>query len=257
MSLIPFSFWGAQGEVSPILTNLLLWHDAGNLLSYPGSGTSIQDLTVNNYDGTLNGAVYSSSDGGKFVLVKSENDWINTIGTSTGAPAVGASDFSIEIWCKPVNANQTGFLLSNRSSSTGDRFSLHLGTVTFGAGFTDSKKISLVFYQNSSGYGRELLVNDDVIDGSWKHIVVTRTGSTFVFYVNGISKAFTTVRSNGSGTPNLSTGTTWRIGDGGDGSGGFGSSIDSDVSIYRLYNRLLTLANVQQNFNAEKSRYGL
>ncbi len=255
MSLIPFSYWGGLAFPTIVTTDLILHWDAGNPSSYSGSGTFIQDLTTSNYGGTLNGPIYNSADGGKFVLVKSEVDWINSIGTTSGSAVVGTSDFSIEIWCRPTNINQQGYLLSNRSSSSGDRFSLHLGTVTFGAGFTDSKKISLVVYQNSSSYGRELLVTDDVIDGSWKHIVVTRVGSTFTFYVNSVSKAFTTVRSLASGTPNLITGTTWRIADGGGGTGGSGASINSDVSIVRLYNNDLTSTEVLQNFNAEKSRY--
>lgn len=233
---------------------ILHW-DAGNSSSYPGSGTTIQDLSDNNYDGTLNGVVYNSSDSGKFVLVNSEQDWINSSGTNLPPASVGTGDFSLEIWCKLPNANQQGYLLSNRSSSSGDRFSLHVGTVAFGGSFTDSKRISLVFYVNAIGYSRELLLNSDVADGNWKHIIVTRSASNFTFYINGVSSAFTTVRSTGSGIPNLNTSTTWRIGDSGSGNGA--ESIDADVSIVRMHTRALTSAEALEQFNLEKSRYGL
>jgi len=87
--------YGAKKEI--VTTNLILHWDAGNPLSYIGSGSSIEDLTASNYDGTLNGSSYSSADGGKFVFVKSENDWINSISTTTGTAIVGTSDFTMEV----------------------------------------------------------------------------------------------------------------------------------------------------------------
>jgi len=250
-----FFMYGAKEIVT---ANLLMYWDSGNLASYPTTGTAIDDLTTNNYDGTLNnGITFSASDGGKFILVNASNHWINSIGTDTGLPAVGTSDFSIEIWCRPSNINQQGYLLSNRSNSSGDRFSLHLGTVTFGGGFTDSKKLSFLIYNNIASFTREIVSTNDIIDGAWKQIVLTRTSDTFKLYANGIDQPLTTVRSLSGGATNIVTNTTWRIGDNGGGTGGANASIDSDISIVRLYNKLLSSTEVTQNFDAQKSRYGI
>lgn len=62
------SLLGAQsgGSLPNVVTNgLKLWWDAGESTSYPGTGTTIFDLSGNSNDGTLqNNIVYTSSFGG-------------------------------------------------------------------------------------------------------------------------------------------------------------------------------------------------
>jgi hypothetical protein len=58
--------------------SLKLFIDAGNAASYPGSGTTVTDLTINSNNCTLlNGTGYSSSDGGIFTF-DGVNDNIST-----------------------------------------------------------------------------------------------------------------------------------------------------------------------------------
>lgn len=255
MSLIPFGFWG--GELTPpiVTTNLILHWDAGNPASYPGSGTSIQDLTASNYDGTLNGAVYSSADGGSFISFETENDWINSIGTSSGNGVVNTSDYTVEIWAKLSNINQQAWLFSNRNGSAGPQLGIVLGTPSDGGTITASKKIGVMYVSTNTSTTRILSSVDDVIDGNWKHLVMTRVGLTLKLYVNAVEKILNTNQTLGSALDITNT-STWRIGDNGNGTGFF--AIDGSISINRLYKgKALTQAEVLQNYNAEKSRYGL
>ena len=78
--------------------NLLFYYDPGNSSSYPGTGTSLFDLSGNNYTATINGATYSSSDSGKFVY-----DGVNDrIQLPAGIPeAMYSSSFTICHFVKP------------------------------------------------------------------------------------------------------------------------------------------------------------
>jgi len=100
-----------------------------------------------------------------------------------------------------------------------------------------------------------------------KHVhvtwVKTTTGfstSTIVIYVNGVAYTGSdlTVMRGTSHTPNLNTSTTGQ----GIVIGRVGATTNSyyaqgEVPIFKLYNRALTAAEVLQNFNATKSRFGL
>jgi hypothetical protein len=81
------------------------------------------------------------------------------------------------------------------------------------------------------------------------HIIFTLNGSTQTMYINGTSVA---TNNNGS-IPSIS-GTNFTIGQrsslGGEYFGG-------DVYLTKFYNRALTAAEVLQNFNFYRSRYGI
>lgn len=235
---------------------LVLWYDAGNTSSYPGSGTTITDLSVGGANGTLqNGTTYSSADGGKFVL-DGVNDWINTTGTTNYPWNIRASDVSLEVWVKFSNANQTGVIFTNRNSSTGSMLSLYAGTIDTNGNITSSKKISFSVSNSDTTRVKWYATVDDILDGNWKHIIAVRyEGYLMKVYVNGVEKSLSLVNTVGGSNPSfVKSLTTWRVGDNGSGAGGFGAF---DISIIRMYICALDQTQVTRNFNLEKSRYGL
>lgn len=237
--------------------DLILWYDAGNTSSYPTTGTTITDLSIGGVNGTLNnGTTYSSSDGGKFVL-DGVNDWINTSGSTNTFPwNARASDFSIEVWVKFSNANHAARIFGNRNSTNGSMLALIGGTISGdGSTITSSKKISFAMQNANNTRTKWYVTNDDIIDGNWKHIIATRSGTTMKIYVNSVDVATTLTNTVGGTNPTyVNTNTTWRVGDAGGGTGGAGAF---DISIMRLYKCALTQVQVTRNFNLEKSRYGL
>ncbi|MCX8486038.1 MAG: hypothetical protein ORN53_02465, partial [Crocinitomicaceae bacterium] len=102
-----------------IVTNgLVLYLDAANPASYPGSGTTWTDITSSGNIGTFIGATsYSSSDGGTMVFNGngSSNDYISVANNaSLNLTTAG----SIRMWIKPNSLTQLG--LTNLISRTID-----------------------------------------------------------------------------------------------------------------------------------------
>lgn len=242
-------------NTTSVTKDLILWYDAGNTSSYPGTGTTITDLSVGGANATLNnGTTYSSADGGKFVL-DGVNDWINTLGTTNFPWNPRASDFSIEVWVKFSNANQSARIFSNRNSTTGAMLSLMGGTIDVNGNITSSKKLSFAMSNSDTTRVKWYATVNDIIDGNWKHVIATRSGVTMKVYVNGVDQSLSLINTVGGSNPSyINSSTTWRVADGGGGTGGNGAF---EISIIRLYKCALTQTQVTRNFNLEKSRYGL
>ena len=88
----------------------------------------------------------------------------------------------------------------------------------------------------------------------WYNLVVTHTqGSSFTFYINGVSTYDT--GSNDSTTHDFDN---WSFGAGNvtSDSNGDSEEFDGYMSSILIYNRALTAAEVTQNYNATKGRYG-
>ena len=96
-------------------SGLVLAIDFANPKSYPGSGTTVYDLSGNGYNGTLtNGPTFSTEYGGALVFDGS-NDYIqfaNTILSGTG-------DFTISIWFR-WTAGTVGTLFGNYNAGNFD-----------------------------------------------------------------------------------------------------------------------------------------
>jgi hypothetical protein len=241
-------------NTTSVSNNLILWYDAGNSASYPGSGTTITDLSVGGAVGTLtNGVIYSSADGGKWVL-DGVNDWINTIGTNGNYPwKVGGGDYTIECWVKFSNANQSARIFGTRNSSSGSMISLMGGSIDVNGNIISSRKISIAITNGNATRSIWQHTTNDIIDGNWKHIIATRTSKTLKIYINGVDQTLTTVNNVGINHIYVDTATSWRVADGGSGTGGNGAF---EISIMRLYKSCLSQVQITRNYNLEKSRYG-
>ena len=92
---------------SIVTDGLVLWVDANDKTSYPGSGTIWKDLTTNGYTGTLtNGPTYSSTDGGSIVF-DGVDDHVTT-GETLNPIAYGlfadvSTTWSVSSWFLPPN----------------------------------------------------------------------------------------------------------------------------------------------------------
>jgi hypothetical protein len=214
-----------ETPAGPVTNGLLLYWDAGNLDSYPGTGTTIYDLSGNGNNGTLyNGVGYNQVNGG--VLTFDGVDDLVYLSTpnlsSTNNTVMGASRYSGGTRGRMINAYGNNWLVGNWSNSTENYYAE--GSIALGVGPSDTN------WRIYSALG-------DV------------SGDSYSLYVNNSLSAGPS--NGGSAGPNGIT-------VGGIGLGiGNGEYSTGQFSFVLVYNRLLTVAEMTQNYNFFKGRFGL
>jgi len=91
----------------------------------------------------------------------------------------------------------------------------------------------------------------DNINLGWNNIFIQWNGSNYSFYINSDSK---TTYNGDNGQALKETINDFRLADT---SGAGGTQFEGKISSVKVYNRALTPQEVQQNYNATKSRFGL
>ena len=221
-----------------VTTNLILHLDAGNNSSYGGSGTTWTDLSGQGNHATLtNGPVYSSSDGGYFNF-DGTNDYVSE--TSGLSDSFLQGNWSISFW---IN-----FETVNTSTSTYDRPLLHHGTRSTRKGLHLCNRDGKFHF---GLYSDDLPGTATLSTNTWYNVVFTLNNTSYAkqIYINGSLDD-----SHTGGGAYTGTGSNSQIG----GKAlNFGRYFDGNISIVAAYNRVLTSAEVSQNYDVIKSRYGL
>lgn len=226
-----------------VTSGLMLHLDAGNPDSYPGSGTTWYDLTSNNRDATLvNTPTYDNvTAGGLFSFddASFEHATIPNIGD--------LSTFTIETWCR-VHKSLTGKVTSvvTNQYNLSDRLNFSIGTNRA----PTSYNMSFGYFKNPPGW-----IN---VSGSaaslnvWYHLLGTYDGTSLKFYING------TLNTQVSSSVTPQSGGEIRIARRWDESATNSANFfDGDISVVRIYNTALSSTQVTQNYDSQKSRFGL
>lgn len=214
-------------------SGLVLAIDAANSKSYPGSGTTVSNLVSTSFSGAMqNGIVYSSN---KFSLDGIDDRIYFNLGTNT---SVRCYD-STMIFCAnlPVVSGGQRCILSFRAGSGGQ---LYVG-----------KQNSFIFsYYNSlstAGYNVGAIAANTTFVCA---ITMDATNSTITHYINGVSAGSGTARTGWISTYN----DTLYLGYD---PGGTNEYMIGDFYCYLHYNRVLTAAEIKQNYYALRGRYGI
>ena len=221
------------------LSNIVLYLDAANTNSYPGTGTTWTDLSGQSNNGTLiNGPTYNSGNGGSLVFDGS-NDYVSE--TSALSDSFLQGNWTISFW---VNFDS----IDTSTSGSTDRILLHHGSSAGNKGLhlvQRNSRIRLGLYSNDLQSSATVSVN------TWYHITFTLNNTTRVkqIFINGsLDNSHT-----GSGAY-TGTGSNTRI-------GGkvltFGQHFDGKMSSVIAYSGVLTSSEIANNFDAFKGRYGL
>ena len=230
-----------------IVTNgLVLFLDANNTNSYPGSGTTWADLSGNGYTGTLtNGPTFSSANGGSIVF-DGTNDYVNLANTS-GLNFTNTTG-TVSIWFKTSALTTNGpILISKQMDATG--------------GWAISMESAAIPYfetKNSGGGATAFYryVNKVCNDGIWHNIVAVFTTSTTVIANNTVSMYLDGVLANGAQTQVTvyggNTAGTVQIA-----RRSSGNYYNGNISNVQIYNRGLTASEVLQNFNVTRTKFGV
>lgn len=235
---------------STVRSGLLLYLDAANKKSYSGTGTVWNDLSGNSKTSTLqNGPTYNSAG---YITCDGLDDHI-TVGNSTTLAwtpngAVGTSEITIDMWVR--SSDTVGKFYTKPWNGSG-QYNIHIGAdaFTLQAGISGTTV-------NSIAYGR------NISNGTWTNIVCWANSNYMGYYLNydqfynsklhSLTGDIPTV-----GNSNVTTGlmTYYPYGSGWAGNTSF--SILGDLASCRVYNRVLLAAEIAQNFNALRGRYGI
>lgn len=207
---------------------LVLYLDAANIKSYPGTGTVWNDLSGNGRNGTLiNGVAYSTNNSG-IMSFDGVNDYVdlpNNVGYSNTVSAFG--------WFK-----SNGTPIGDHHVIFGG---LELEVTIHSSGFLRTGIVTSSRFVSNHGSGLN--------DGNWHYVGFTFDGSTKTAFIDGINVGTLSV----SGTL-VNSFSNRRI-------GRFGSStayyLNGNISDVKIYSRAISAAEIQQNFNAMRGRYNV
>lgn len=226
-----------------IVRNGLVLHlDAAQNLSYPRSGTIWRDLTANNNNGTLtNGPTFNSLNKGSIVF-DGVNDYVltaNNIGIS------GAQARSIDVWFYLNNSTTRNVLCS-----WGAFFASRLCNL-------ELIPIAGAIYPYFVGFNNDAYAAQAIPINTWVNIILTYGGGNLnaetgmKIYVNGFSKSLifpNSVLPINTANTRVSIGYEFA---------GLRNPMNGRISNVKIYNRVLTAAEILQNYIATKSRFNL
>jgi hypothetical protein len=243
LTITPTPTVSATINTSGLILNL----DATNSTSYPGSGNMWYDLSGNNNNATLyNGSIYSSTPGR--IVFDGVNDYAQIVSNS-GINSAMSVDFTFDLWIKmlePVptsypygkifskgcyncsSSNEKGFNGINYNKS-GTRYS------------TDWQYINRATNTNTG------ILNSYVSIDTWMNMIYTRKNNIITLYINGNSIA------SASNSYNFGLNNTFNLRIGGNYQGD--NYAHQEVSVFRLYNRGLSYAEILQNYNMYRTKF--
>jgi hypothetical protein len=221
---------------APVLTDLRVNLDAGNPLSYAGSGATWTDLSGNSRNGTLQSSpTFSNSNGGN----------LNFNGSTqfVSVPSVRSEVFTVEAWVKfnALNNNYACVVTNNYSADK----------INYALCFWGNSTIRAAYHQaGTSWVGGQTGAFTPVV-GTWYQLVykVEKVGLNYIgsLYANGNLVAGQTTSTIAPGNDQLSD----RIGRRWDS----GEYINGSIPIVRIYSRALSDAEIRQNYNAISPRF--
>lgn len=216
-----------------ITDGLVLYLDAANTKSYPGSGTTWNDLSSNGNTGTLtNGPTFDSGNNGSIVF-DGVNDYalINT--------SVGSGNFTFNIWLRRQSTSTAPLFL----------FGKYADSVERGCMFFILNNILSFRIAAAASFDITINMTSPVTGSSWTNIVASanRT-SNVLLYRDGLLDKQVNISTQQGNIPTLNfigslNGGSWFL--------------NANLGIVQVYNRALTAEEILQNYNATKSRFNL
>ena len=238
----PAEYWynSNEGRTSQstrmvVQDGLVLNLDAGASISYPGSGSTWTDLSGNGNNGTLENDVgYDSGNGGS-ILFDGSNDYMSaTISCSR-------TYYSIDWWTRPTAVSHYDQMILMNSSGTAG---------SYWQGFTVHTTGSGSLYIGTTTGSRRTLGSGTLVNGVWHHFVWTFDNGSATLYKNGSSISTGSINLHSADFTLLQIGAGPTFGE--------GTRFDGNCASLKLYsNKVLTAAEVEQNFNALRTRFGI
>ena len=208
-------------NTSIVRNGLVLYLDAANPKSYPGTGTSWFDLSGNNNNGVLtNSPIFENINKGCIAF-----DGINDhVSFSYVQPSqTTASSFTWSVWVFTTRNIFGDLIIGNRNN------------VLF---FTKLTTKQFEYYPSA--------IASDTPTNEWMNITIIKNGTTLQYYRNAILISSITSSVTKTELPFFI---------GGDPTAG--EFFNGKISQVSIYNRNITENEVKTNFNAIRGRYGI
>jgi hypothetical protein len=221
----------------PVLRNIVLYYDPTNTLSYPGSGTTINDLSGNGLTGTLSATTFTSP----YFTYNGTNS--TTLIPDNTLLEPGSGDFTVEIWVnQSVISGSSRVLIGKTDTGLASGFGYGIRTGSNGNTYFEVGNGTTSIQSNAFS-----AITDTWYQfvGVWSNV----DSNSMEFYVNGvsmgsISHSFTSVKN-----------TTSPLYLGSFNGGQFPQWLNGKVGIVRLYSTVLTSSEISQNYNADYRKY--
>jgi len=227
--------------VSFVTSGLILNYDISDSSSYSGSGTTITDLQANSNSTTFNSPTYTSS-GGSYLTFNGSNQYFRT-NTALGSklnPVNSSTIISIFVWVYPMD---NGVIVQE------------IGQTTPNSGWHDSQiemvsgTLRFSVWSNNPGFASTISTPLN----NWYYVGFTYDGTNLRGYVNGSLAVTSGTISRSTPGANLyyaiAHNDATNLGDGSFANMRFGGM--------QVYNTALSTNDVLNNYNAQKSRFGL
>ena len=248
-----------------VTDSLQVYFDAGNVQSYPGSGNTWFDISGNGNDGTISGATYNSGDGGHFIF-----DGVDDTVVVDSPPGLRTYS-TIGIWFKSTQASgedEGGALwdlamkgLASYDFIDGFRTYIDVNNDIVTWGLSNDSSVGSYDTGRSDYYA--IITGSFASDSTWHYHVISFNGGTSAIYLDGVLKYnenvwgwedFDEIVGSADDTRVMRIGVARQY-------NWFGfhhyRTFDGKINGVQLYHKALTAAEVLQNYNSHKSRYGL
>lgn len=227
-----------------ITTNgLILYVDAANARSYPGSGTTWTDVSGYGNNGTLvNSPTFSSTNGG-ILGFNGSSSYVSIPDSASLRPA----NITVCTWAKLSSFNNpnTGIIVKPQNSTPGGAWSnpyLSWMIRVEDSGFTLSVAMgsSTTYYAARNAYGFSTNV--------WYFFTLTYDGTTLKGYVNAvpISSLTQTTTINYTTNPVQLAAMNYSL-----------EYLNGNIALTQIYDRALSQNEIARNFNAHRARFGV
>ena len=249
----------AVGYSPNIVTDgLVLCLDAGNRESYPGSGTIWTDLAGTNNGTLTNGPTFNSTNGGSIAF-----DGVNDFATLGSFPVINnLSQLTISSWFRAstLTAGVNGWspIFSKRQSLVAFRPAIEIIFGDSDAGLVPSQLFIRINTAAADSYAYSSV--GTILTNIWYNVVMVYNGTGAAnsdkvkLYVQNVPTSLT---FGGSNIPTTTSNPADDARIAGMLFTGQPRYFNGGVSLTQIYNRALSQAEITQNFNATRGRFGI
>ena len=221
-------------------SNLVLWYDPSISASYSGSGSTINNLASTSLSGTMSNITHTSP----YFSYNGSSSQIAVADNALLEP--GSGSWTMEAWVYLANTGAGTKTILGKFDPGGMAADVSYSMRISGANAFAQMGDGTGSYINSTSY--------TLSQNTWTHIIYV--------WKNGATKTLETfINGTSIGTVNhalssiLNTSANLYIGSYNNGE--YSQWMNGRIGVTRLYSAALTSAEVLQNYNADKSKYGL